>query len=327
MGRSDMTASTSTSTCTNTSKSTRSKRVLGVCSGRRRGNLLPRLLCALILYGIGSLWYWNQQAIWEEREAPLDHIAAALQTPLYALTCPVIPEDPFVDVQAAVAVANANANTNTNRTLSIPFAMISARPTAQVQPVFQSWSKCIPSIQLVSTLHISRTYQNTRCHIQRHSWASRLFAVYQDVFRRLLQEYPDQQHFVTIEDDTVLLNATRLYQELHWAVTHNVGYYSFTSTSLASSDSDSDVTSSSSSSSPSPSCIYEYGATAQLISRRLMQSVVAADDDSFCRLPIDMFIARAGPWYVTTERITKHIGKRLKIQQSSSPNPRRGNLS
>ena len=252
------------------------------------------MLCALILlYGIGSLWYWNQQAIWEEREAPLDHIAAALQRPLYALTCPVIPEDTVMDVAI-------RATTN------IPFAMISARPPAQVLPVFQSWSDHIPQIQLVSTLDISRTYHNTRCHIQRHSWASRLFAVYQDVFRRLLQEYPDQQHFVTIEDDVVLLNATRLYQELNWAVTQNVGYYSFTSTSLGAS---------SSSSSSSPSCIYEYGATAQLISRRLMIAILNAEDDSFCRLPIDMFIARAGPWYVTTHRITKHIGKRLRLSK------------
>jgi hypothetical protein len=271
-----------------------------VACGCRRGKILPRLLCALILYGIGSLWYWNQQAIWEEREAPLDHIASALKSPIYALTCPVIPED---NTAMDMGVAN--------RALSIPFSMISARPPAQVQPVLRSWSQYFPHIKLVSTLHISRTYQNTRCHIQRHGWASRLFAVYQDVFRRLLEEYPEQQHFVTIEDDVILLNATRLYQELNWAVTHNVGYYSFTSTSLASSDStNSDVTS-------SPSCIYEYGATAQWISRTLMLAIINADDDSFCRLPIDMFIARAGPWYVTTERITKHIGKRLKIQKTS----------
>jgi hypothetical protein len=291
---------------------TTKKRVCGCC--RRGKHLLPRLLClcTLIIYGIGSLWYWNRQAIWEEREAPLDHLASALQTPLYAFTCPVIPEDTVMDMDMDIDIdmdmdmdmdmddVDANNQTLTN----FPFAMISARPPAQVQPVFQSWSNSVPNIQLVSTLNISRTYQNTRCHIQRHSWASRLFAVYQDVFRRLLEEYPDSQHFVTIEDDVVLLNATRLYQELHWAVRHNVGYYSFTSTSLASS---------------SPSCIYEYGATAQLISRRLMSSIINADDDSFCRLPIDMFIARAGPWYVTTKRITKHIGKRLNIQKSNPP--------
>lgn len=262
---------------------------------RRRGKLLPSLLCTITLYGIGSIWYWNQQAIWEEREAPLDHVAAALQAPLYALTCPVIPEDTVIDA--------------TNRTVidtHTPFAMISARPAAQVQPVFQSWSQHVPNIQLVSTLNISRTYRNTRCH--QHTWASQLFAVYQDVFARLLTEYPDQQHFVTVEDDTVLLNATRLYQELDWAIRHTVGYYSFTSTSLALADSDSDLAS-------SPSCIYKYGATAQLISRRLMQSILNAGDDSFCRLPIDMFIARAGPWYVTTSRVTKHIGTRLRIQK------------
>jgi hypothetical protein len=276
----------------NMTSSTR-KRVLG----------LRRLLCALILYGIGALWYWNQQFIWEEREAPLDHLASVLQAPLYALTCPVIPDDTVLDVATIV-----------NRTTPIPFAMISARPAAQVQPVLESWSQHgVSHIQLISTLNMSRTYQNTRCRIQRHiSWASRLFAVYQDVFRRLLEEYPNESHFVTVEDDTVLLNATRLYQELNWAVAHNVGYYSFTSTYLASTSSDSDSHS-------SPSCIYQYLTTAQLISRRLMLSIIHADDDSFCRLPIDMFIARAGPWYVTTKNITKHIGTRLNIKKNNSP--------
>jgi hypothetical protein len=267
--------------------------------GRRRGKCKSSLLCAFSVYGIWSLWYWNQQAIWQQREAPLDHILAVLQTPFYALRCPAIPEDTVIAID--------------NRTMidmhSPTFAMISARPAAQVQPVFQSWIKHVPNINLVSTINISRTYRNTRC--QTHTWASQLFAVYQDVFSRLLEEYPEQQYFVTVEDDTVLLNATRLYQELDWAVRYNVGYYSFTSTSLAP-----DL------SSLSSLCVYKYGATAQLISRRLMEAVLTADTDSFCRLPIDMFIARAGPWYVTTKRITKHIGKRLRIQRNPSTESR-----
>jgi hypothetical protein len=258
--------------------------------GRRRRKLKSSLLCALSVYGIWSLWYWNQQAIWQQREAPLDHILAVLQAPFYALSCPAIPEDTVIAID--------------NRTMigmhSPTFAMISARPPAQVQPVFQSWNKHVPNINLVSTINISRSYRNTRC--QKHTWASQLFAVYQDVFSRLLEEYPEQQHFVTVEDDTVLLNATRLLQELDWAVRHSVGYYSFMSSSS--------------------SCVYKYGTTAQLISRRLMEAVLTADTDSFCRLPIDMFIARAGPWYVTTKRITKHIGKRLRIQKNPSTESR-----
>jgi hypothetical protein len=288
--------------------------------------VLPRLrllcgLCALLLYGIGSVWYWNQQAIWEEREAPLDHMVAVLQTPLYALTCPVISDESsddsnstimdeeHVDVDAIDVIATIANNRTTTPT--IPFAMISARPAAQVQPVLESWSQQagagVPDhihMKLISTHNFSSTYQNTRCRVQRYSWASQLFAIYQDVFTRLLNDYPDDSYFVTVEDDTVLLNVTRLFQELNWAVRHNVGYYSFTSTSLAAA-----------SASSSPSCIYQYGATAQLISRKLMLSIINADDDSFCRLPIDMFIARAGPWYVTTKPITKHIGKRLHISK------------
>jgi hypothetical protein len=269
--------------------------------GRRRGKVLPSLLCALAVQGIGSLSYWNRQAIWQQREAPLDHISTILQKPLYALTCPAIPEDAVIGNRTMIATSMDDTHA------LIPFIMIGARPATQVQPVFQSWSKHgVPHIQLVSTLNTSQTYRNTRC--QRHTWSSQLFAVYQDVFSRLLEEYPATQHFVTVEDDTVLLNATRLYQELDWAVRHNVGYYSFTPfpTSIAAELS-------------SSSCVYDHSTTAQLISRRIMQSVLDADADSFCRLPIDMFIARAGPWYVTTKRITEHVGKRLTIQKNQNP--------
>jgi hypothetical protein len=254
----------------------------------RRRRVLPICVCALTAYAIGSIWYWNQQAILQQKEAPLDHIQAALQKPLYALSCPVIPNH---DTDKVVKDRIARAST-------IPAVMISARSPEKVQPVYDSWKHAM-HITLVSTLNISRAYRNTRC--QTHTWASQLFAVYQDVFTRLLDQYPDAQHFVTVEDDTVLLNATRLYQELDWAVAHNVGYYSFTSTST--------------STTTPASCIYQYYTTAQLISRRLMRQVATADNDSFCRLPIDMFIARAGPWYVTTKPVTKHIGKRLKIQK------------
>jgi hypothetical protein len=141
------------------------------------------------------------------------------------------------------------------------------------------------------------------------SFAARLFAVYQHVLAQLLREYPIQQHFVVVEDDTVLLNATRLCQELHWAVMqHNdVGYYS-----LRRATPTTDLVSVSSSSvqetTTSSSCVYQYSTTAHVMSRRLMEQIVHADTDSACRLPIDMFVARAGPWHVTVHPITQHVG-------------------
>ena len=165
-------------------------------------------------------------------------------------------------------------------------------------------------------------YRNLRC--RRHTFASLVFAVYQHVFSKLLLDFPSQQYFVTVEDDTILLNATRFYVELRWAMKHNVGYYSFASVS-ASNAAASALLLSSSPSISRRSCVYEYGTIAQLISRPLMLQVLNADTDSFCRLPIDMFIARAGPWYATVHPITKHIGSRLRLAGEntavSSPPP------
>eukprot|EP00797_Seminavis_robusta_P015695 Sro234_g094570.2 (95) ;mRNA; r:83664-83948 len=60
-------------------------------------------------------------------------------------------------------------------------------------------------------------------------------------------------------------------------------------------------------------CLYRFGTPAQLWGRRMMEQVLDVDDDVFCRLPIDMFVAQQGPWYVTHHQLVKHIGKRVVL--------------
>jgi GR25 family glycosyltransferase involved in LPS biosynthesis len=140
------------------------------------------------------------------------------------------------------------------------------------------------------------------------------------------------RHFVILEDDVVLLDATRFLAELKWAIDHDVGFYSFqlllpeylaaakdqvgpTPTPFNASlrDANLDMTLSSL---RQRSCVYQFSTTAQVFGRRLAQQIIDADTDSFCRLPIDMYIARAGPWYSTVHAVTRHVGKRLSLVPS-----------
>lgn len=256
---------------------------------------------------------WNQQAVWQQREAPLDHAIAAVQKPFWAWTCPVIPD-------TAMDVLQAHTNTTTRR---VPIAMISARDMTIVQPVYDTWNnnsilQDIPlflhPVQLKNTSEFSRTYVNTRC--QSATFASRLFAVYQHVIAELLHDFPQTRHFILVEDDTVLINATRFVQEVHWAVdVADVDFYSINP-----------FATNNPSLSPS-SCVYEFSTTAQIMSRTIMTRILEADTDSFCRLPIDMFLARAGPWYTSVRPITKHQAKRLVLPPQQEQEPSSSSLS
>jgi hypothetical protein len=227
----------------------------------------------------------------------------------------------------------------------VPVVMISARPAELALPVYETWSQNAvlmhaqewydgaPRLvfELFNTTDFSRHYKNTKC--ARLTFASRLFAVYQHVLTRLLSpssEYATPpRHFVILEDDVVLLDPTRFLAELKWAIDNDVGFYSFQlllpeylaaakdqpSTTFNASllDANLDTTLSSL---RHRSCVYQFSTTAQVFSRRLAQQIIDADTDSFCRLPIDMYIARAGPWYSTVHAVTRHVGKRLSLVPS-----------
>lgn len=164
--------------------------------------------------------------------------------------------------------------------------------SARQENTFKSWSSFNSSIELVDTRNISMSYKNHRC--RSFEWRHRLFYVYQQVFLYALRKYPRESGFIFVEDDGLLLNRTLLECEMCSIGTKD--FYSFYQTSES-----------------APSCIYEFSTLAFFMSAAKMQDLINADSNAFCRLPIDMFIARDGPWYVSTRRIVRHLGtgKRL----------------
>jgi len=243
----------------------------------RRSLITKIIILGCLLYSINSLYEWNRSFIRRQKEAPLDHLLSVWQQPLYAFSCPDIP---VIDYE------------NDHLLLS-PIIMISARPPEQVQPILDSWQQGGMNVTLFSTKKVSEDYTNTKC--QQYTWASRLFAVYQLVFDRTLSQYPSSAHFVLLEDDVLLLDPKGLRAEVHWAVRQNLDYYSLFATDES-----------------KKACVYNYGAVAQVMSRSMMERLLSVDTDRFCRLPIDMYIAQQGPWYVTRRSLVKHVGKRLK---------------
>lgn len=248
------------------------------------------LVVLVVLVLISQIYFWNSFYVLEELEAPLDHMWAVLQKPFYAHSCPVM---------SVHDESEATMDTDRQMVDTVPFVMISARSKDLVDLILASWQQPQQSpytpfkVHVFDTHNISRTYQNMRC--QKEAFKLRLFAVYQHAMKWMLQEWPRQSHFVMVEDDVKLLDPQGLRAELQWALHNDVGYYSFFAAG---------------SQSPS-SCLYNFGAHAQVFSRRIMEQVLEADTDSFCRIPIDMFVARLGPWYVTKHPLVQHVGKRL----------------
>jgi len=227
------------------------------------------------------LFAWNQSYVLEESEAPLDHLFPTLLWPfLIWQGCPA--SDPKAQQQPLEDV--------------IPMVMISARPKEQVDPILLTWTKAGFPVQLFNTSDFSRTYENTRC--LQLTFKSRLFAVYQHVLETILQRSKNDssthqsEFLVTIEDDVKLLDAARFRAELQHAYQQRYDYYSFTKNH-------------------DRGCIYEFGTPAQLWGPGVIQSVLNAPTGSFCRLPIDMYVATLGPWFVTRRRLVQHVGKRV----------------
>jgi hypothetical protein len=214
----------------------------------------------------------------EQRSAPLEHTWSILQKPFYFWRCP-----------------NCKQHKTATNVTAVPFVMISARPIIHVEKVLNSWTQEGFAVKLMSTLNISRNFQDTRCPLK-NQWAVRLFYVYQQVFREALQSYPINTHFVFLEDDAMLEDGVGLREELAFAIDKKLDYYSFYKNGK-------------------DSCLYTAGTVSQVISRKMMQSLLQVGTKSFCRLPIDMCIAKVGPWFVTQRRLVKHIGKRYTLSR------------
>ena len=210
-----------------------------------------------------------------ERESKLDFWYSYPLKPFYALTCPK-PHSPYP------------ARPRANQTLHV----ISGRSPDQTAPIDLTWTAALES---GLTRHrwdgnaLGSLYANSRCRSSR--WEHRLTYIYQSVFTSLLSESPDDVFFF-VEDDVALLDWGGLRGEMERASWEKRGFFSFD---------------------PSPGrseggCVYEFGSVAFAISRGVMANVVNVGDDLFCRMGVDIMIARWGPWYGTRERVVEHVG-------------------
>jgi len=170
--------------------------------------------------------------------------------------------------------------------------MLSARPRDFVEPVLESWKDI--NISLMNTSDFSVSYQNTAC--LQLTFKGRLFAVYQHVIRQILSKTNDISHVVILEDDAKLLDKMAFLSELKWAVENNQEYYSFMRSATS-------------------GCLYSHGAVAQVFGKSFLQEILEADNATSCRLPIDMYIAKRGPWFETQRNIIQHIGKRYIVEK------------
>ena len=253
------------------------------------------------------VFLWNKAYINADLEAPLDHWKTTLLfKPFYSyfVTCPKFD-------------TTTMTTSNSSPVVSIPFFMISARPMEQVQPIWDNWTRlnvstphhqlAFTNMTLIRTDQISLTIQHTvktgLCKRQQQalplSFHTRLFWVYQHVLQDIVLPYLQQKHYeymVLIEDDVLLLDPLGLQAEVAWAVQHKVDYYSLFRTSTFS------------------SCLYEHGTPAQVMSVSMIQRIIALQTKITCRLPIDMWIAQQGPWFVTQRPLIQHVGKRYFVK-------------
>lgn len=209
-----------------------------------------------------------------EHEAPLDHAVPFFLKPIYGLSCP-----------------KCKPVQNTTSPKKQVF-MISARAETTVE----SWNTNLTQAELIPTLELSQSYNNTRC--QTSKWHNRLFFVYQQVFQRFLDQYPNDPGFVIVEDDALLLSGRALPEEL--CIARQYDFYSFFQTPQQ-----------------GDGCLYEYGMVAFYMKRNMMKHLLALDDTTFCRLPIDIYLASIGPWYASARPVVQHTGTRVNLNQEA----------
>jgi hypothetical protein len=144
----------------------------------------------------------------------------------------------------------------------------------------------------VNTKNISDTYQNLECPEEK--WENRLFFTIQVVLSQLLLNHPGVSGFVLMEDDVILEDPEGFHQEMCMAHFLKLDFYSFYRTKPQ-----------------GTSCTYMSGTLAFYIRRNMMRKLIAPSDmDSYCRLGIDMYISKMGPWFATRKLLVSHNGNR-----------------
>jgi len=253
---------------------------------RQRRGIIKSFIIVLTVavFSCDLLWSYNQAFKLTEDEAPLDHLRSLFLKPFYAMTCPK-----YVPIKCDKTT---------------PTFLVHGRPSdEQFQLVWKSWRESIQDISIIDTYNMSLSYRNTKCHY--FQWHQRLFHVYQLVFDHVLSKHsqPKNQGFVFIEDDVLLLNSTLFYDQL--CIAQQYEFYSFYETESYNER-------------VSSSCLYHHGTPSFYITRSLMEKLIHdVSVDSFCRLPVDMYIATLGPWYKVSmkETIVQHIGSRFHVQE------------
>lgn len=234
-----------------------------------------KLLMLSILVTIFSLWCVHIDYVMNELQSPLDHLPSNVMKPFYRLQCPDMSENLMCEMPKMF--------------------MISARPKEERIHSALSWDS--QKIYFVNTTSLSRNYVKSNTECAKKTFGNRLFYVYRKVFKETLKKYPNDPDFIFVEDDVVLLDFGLLKSETCHARFHELAFYSFGRTE-----------------SQGDSCVYEFGTVAFFIRRDLMEHLSLVGPDQFCRKPIDMYIAAAGPWFASIRDIVKHNAtKRFRL--------------
>ena len=184
-----------------------------------------------------------------------------------------------------------------------PIYVLEGRDHSDVNPQHAaSWLPLKPRRIDVHTLSLALK-AIPGCHP--FTWENRLFTIYRHVFAQALQEFPNEAAFVFVEDDVRLTDPDKLRRELCWQVEQEVAhhrshyFFSFFRDRAG----------------PEHGCIYYYGTQAFLANRAMLEHLISLPPKTLCRMPIDLYIKKLGPWYVPDEQYVLHEGTRTRLTE------------
>ena len=267
-----------------------------------------------------------------EKQGPYDHfLTTVLWKPYYGRYCPtfssMVTNQEFTTKKydnsydtSVYTELSWDCPSKTMYTEQFPQIILIGARTKDENNTFPQWKESIrnaidhmPRLQRINTLKVSNQYASSGGRIKQDwfsadlglshgplcrevKWEQRLFAVYQFVFAKLLTTYPDEQDFLIVEDDSVLVNPNAFVEEVCRARLTQLQFYSLYRSPLQWQGR------------RSVSCIYEHGTVAFYIRRPLMELIMNENRRRwFCRFPIDMYISKLGPWYATQQEIVAHL--------------------
>ena len=252
-------------------------RMLSNCSFVQALKCSLCILILLVLSGIYYIWRIHLGYVEKQMESPFDYVASTLLKPIYNLRCP-----------------KASKTETTNCILPKLF-MISGRPFEERVHAYNSW--LAHGVEIIDTKELS-LWLLTHTDCKRKTFGNRLFRIYQKVFTDIFKKYPTDKDFIFIEDDVLLIDFESLKAEACMARRRNLRFYSFFQPSAQ------------------QSCLYHHGTLAFYINRSFLKHLATdVSKPELCRLPIDIYIAKHGPWYSTTKTIVKHNAtRRLNLE-------------